>query len=40
MPVGGEVAVELVTAPLEVSVALFGFVVAAGLGGMEWVLPD
>ena len=40
MPVGGKKTVELVPAPLEVSVALFGFVEAAGLGGMEWVLPD
>ena len=38
--VGGTEAVELVPAPLEVSVALFGFVEAAGLGRMEWVLPD
>ena len=40
MPVGGEEAVELVTAPLDVSVAPVGCDVAAGLGGMDWVLPD
>ena len=35
VPAGGEVVVELVPAPLEVSVALFEFVVVAGLGKME-----